>query len=223
MPPTDQLYDARRRCYYEKPALRGWLHLALFQVSLVIGTLVLTQVHGAARIVTAAVYAATVSALFGTSALYHRGRWGERASRILQRLDHLMIFFLIAGTATPAFILGLPGPPGIIGACVLWGLTISAAVIHLFWMHAPEKLVGGTFISLGVAAGAALPAVWVHSGVPAGTLMLIGGALYIVGALAYHARWPDPAPSVFGFHEVFHTFVGLAAACQYVSIALFVV
>jgi hemolysin III len=219
----DQLYDARRRCYYEKPILRGWLHLALFQASLVIGTLVLTAVHGAVRILTAAVYAATVSALFGTSALYHRGRWGERASRLLQRVDHLMIFLLIAGTATPAFIIGLPGAPGIVGASVLWALTLTAAVIHLFWMHAPEKLVGGTFIGLGVAAGAALPAVWAHSGVPAGTLMLVGGALYIVGAVSYHRRWPDPLPSVFGFHEVFHTFVGVAAACQYVSIALFVV
>lgn len=219
----DQLYDSRRGCYYEKPILRGWLHLALFQASLVIGTLVLTTVHGLARIAAAAVYAATVSALFGTSALYHRGRWGERASRLLQRLDHLMIFLLIAGTATPAFIIGLPGPPGIVGAAVLWVATLVAAVIHLFWMDAPEKLVGGTFITLGLAAGAALPPVWIHSGVPAGTLMLVGGALYILGAVAYHWRWPDPRPSIFGFHEVFHTFVGLAAACQYVSIALFVV
>jgi len=219
----DQLYDSRRSCYYEKPVLRGWLHLALFQASLVVGTLVLTEVEGTARIVTAAVYAATVSGLFGTSALYHRGRWSERASRVLQRADHLMIFFLIAGTATPAFIIGLPGATGIVGASVLWTFTLTLAVIHLFWMHAPEKLVGGTFIALGVAAGAALPAVWVHSGVPAGILMLAGGALYILGAVAYHWRWPDPVPSIFGYHEVFHTFVGLAAACQYVSIAVFVV
>ena len=219
----EQLYDSRRGCYYEKPILRGWLHLALFQASLVIGTLVLTAVHGAARITAASIYAATVSLLFGTSALYHRGRWSKQASCLLQRLDHLMIFFLIAGTATPAFIIGLPGPPGIIGASVLWAATLTAAVIHLCWMDAPEKLVGGTFITLGVAAGVALPAVWIHSGVPAGSLMLVGGALYLVGALAYHARWPDPRPSVFGFHEVFHTFVGLAAACQYVAIALFVV
>jgi len=219
----EQLYDSRRECYYEKPLLRGWLHLALFQASLVIGTLVLTAVHGAARIVAASIYAATVSLLFGTSALYHRGRWGKQASCLLQRLDHLMIFFLIAGTATPAFIIALPGAPGIFGASVLWTATLIAAITHLFWMDAPEKLVGGTFITLGVAAGVALPAVWIHSGVPAGSLMLVGGALYIVGALAYHARWPDPRPSVFGFHAVFHTFVGAAAACQYVAIALFVV
>jgi hemolysin III len=218
----ETLYDSRRACYYEKPVLRGWLHLTLFQVSLIIGTLVLTAVHGAARVTAAAIYVVTVSTLFGTSALYHRGRWGARAAKLMQRLDHTMIFFVIAGTATPAFIIALPGTPGVVGVSVLWAVTVIAAITHLCWMDAPEKLVGGTFIALGCAAGAALPAVWIHSGASAGSLMLAGGVLYIVGAVLYHARWPDPVPSVFGYHEVFHVFVGAAAACQYVAIAIFV-
>ncbi len=217
------LYDSRRQCYYRKPKLRGWLHLGLFQASLVLGTLVLTAVHGGERVTATAIYVATVSALFGTSALYHRGQWSERYSRVLQRLDHVMIFLLIAGTATPAFLIGVPGRLGVIGVSVMWGVTLVAAFTHLIWMDAPELLVGGTFIALGCAAGVALPAVWVHTGVTAGVLMLAGGLLYATGAIAYHLRWPDPSPSVFGFHEVFHAFVGAAAACQYVAIALFVV
>jgi hemolysin III len=217
------LYDSRRRCYYGKPKLRGWLHLAIFQASLVIGTLLLTAVHGGVRTAAIAIYVATVSALFGTSALYHRGQWSERLSRVMQRLDHTMIFFLIAGTATPAFLIGIPGPLGIVGVCAMWTVTLAAAVTHLVWMDAPEVLVGGTFIALGVAAGIALPAVWMHNGVAAGTLMISGGLLYTVGAVAYHLRWPDPLPSIFGYHEVFHSFVGAAAACQYVAIALFVI
>ena len=80
--------------------LRGWLHLISFEASLVLGTLALANAHGAVRITAIAVFAASVSAMFGTSALYHRGNWAAAWHRRLQRLDHAMIFLLIAGTAT---------------------------------------------------------------------------------------------------------------------------
>jgi hemolysin III len=217
------LYDARRGIIYAKPALRGWLHLIWFEASLVLGTLLLAHAHGATRIVAIATYAASVSALFGVSALYHRGNWNATWSRRLQRADHAMIFFLIAGTATPAFLLATPGALGLAGLIALWTLTLTAAVIHLVWMHAPERLVGATFVGLGWVAGLALPGVWIRAGVAAGTLMIAGGLLYTAGAIAYHRRRPDPLPAVFGYHEVFHAFVCAAAACQYLAIALFIV
>ena len=155
------------------------------------------------------------------SALYHRGTWSEAGRRRLQRLDHAMIFFLIAGTATPAFLLDAPGAFGLGGLIVMWALTLAAAAIHLAWMNAPELLVGGTFVGLGWAAGLSLIWVWIHAGVAAGVLMLAGGLLYTAGALSYHRRWLNPYPSVFGYHEVFHTYVAVAAACQYVAIARF--
>jgi hemolysin III len=89
-------------------------------------------------------------------------------------------------------------------------------------MSAPELLVGATFVGLGWAAGLALPWVWIHAGVAPGVLMLAGGLLYTAGALSYHRRWPDPYPSVFGYHEVFHAYVCAAAACQYLAIARFI-
>jgi len=165
-------YDALRCCFYGKPLLRGWLHLALFHASLVTGTLVPIAARGSLRTAAVAIYVAAVSALFGTSALYHRGRWTARQAGLLQRLDHSMIFLLIAGTATPAFLIDLPGRPGVIGVFVLWTLTLGAAVMHLLWMEAPELLVGAIFVALGCAAGAALRAVWMHSGPAAGLLML---------------------------------------------------
>jgi len=161
-----------------------------------------------------------VSGLFGTSALYHRGSWSPPWSVRLQRMDHLMIFFLIAGTATPAFLLAMPGPLGLTCLIVMWALVGAAAVIHLCWMSAPEALVGATFIGLGSLAGLALPQVWIKAGVVPGTLMLAGGLIYIAGALSYHRRRPDPSPAVFGFHEVLHACVCAAAACQYAAIAL---
>jgi len=221
-PAVDVLYDARRGVYYTKPVLRGWLHLVWFEISVVIGTLLLARAHGATRITAAAIYAASVSALFGVSALYHRGNWTAAWRRRLQRLDHAMIFFLIAGTATPAFLLANRGLFGLVCLIVMWTLTLTAAAVHMAWMSAPEVVVGGTFIGLGWVAGLALPGVWIHAGVAPATLVLAGGLLYTTGALSYHRRRPDPYPSVFGYHEIFHAYVCAAATCQFAAIALFI-
>ena len=206
-----------------KPLLRGWLHLICFEVSLVLGTLALVGTHGRVRITAMAVFAASMSAMFGTSALYHRGNWAGTWHSRLQRLDHAMIFLLIAGTATPAFLMAVHGAARVAGLITIWVLTLTAATIHMAWMNAPELLVGGTFVGLGWVAGLALPEVWLHSGAMAGALMLAGGLLYTAGALSYHRRWPDPSPAVFGYHEVFHVYVSAAAACQYTAIALFII
>ena len=205
-----------------KPLLRGWLHLIWFEASLVLGTLALARAHGGMRITAMAVFAVSVSAMFGVSALYHRGNWTDAWRRRLQRLDHAMIFLLIAGTATPAFLIATHGVVRVAGLIAIWALALTAAAIHMAWMDAPELVVGSTFVALGWAAGLALPGVWLHSGATAGALMLAGGLLYTAGALSYHRRWPDPNPAVFGYHEVFHVYVCAAAACQYIAIALFI-
>jgi hemolysin III len=206
-----------------KPLLRGWLHLISFEVSLVLGTLALVSTHGAVRIAAIAVFAASVSAMFGTSALYHRGTWSAAWHGRLQQMDHAMIFLLIAGTATPVFLIAMHGPARVVSLVTIWVLTLTAGGIHMVWMNAPERLVGGTFVGLGWAAGLALPLVWLHSGATAFALMLAGGLLYTAGALSYHRRWPNPSPRVFGYHEVFHVYVCAAAACQYTAIALFII
>ena len=219
---AEACYDARRDVYYTKPALRGWLHLLWFEVSLVFGTLLLVRAHGAARIAASAIYAASVCGLFGTSALYHRGIWSACWRQRLQRLDHAMIFFLIAGTATPAFVLAVGGTVGLVCLIVMWALTATAVTIRMARMSTPELVAGAMFVGLGWLAGLTLPWVWAHAGVAPALLMLAGGLLYTAGALSYHRRWPDPLPSVFGYHEVFHTFVCAAATCQFIAIAVFI-
>jgi hemolysin III len=213
-------YDARRDTYYTKPALRGWLHLLGFAVSLVLAVFLLVHLSGDARITAGAIYATSVSALFGASALYHRGNWTDAWRKRLQRLDHLMIFFLIAGTATPAFLIAVPGPLGLTCLIVVWTLAVGAAAVHMAWMNAPELLVGGTFVGLGWVASIAIPGVWIHAGPGPGLLVVAGGVLYTVGAVCYRRRRPDPIPSVFGYHEVFHAYVCAAAGCQYAAMAL---
>jgi hemolysin III len=207
---------------HAKPLLRGWLHLAWFVASLVAGTLALASAHGGTRIIGVAIFVSSVSAMFGISALYHRGNWTPAWRRRLQRLDHAMIFLLIAGTATPAFLLTTRGAFRLTCLIVIWALTVTAGAIHMAWMRAPELLVGTTFVGLGWVAGLALPEVWLHSGTAAGALILAGGLLYTAGALSYHRRRPDPNPSVFGYHEVFHAYVCAAATFQYIAIVLFV-
>ncbi|SDO68921.1 hemolysin III [Nakamurella panacisegetis] len=218
----EQLYDARRQVFYAKPLWRGWMHLAFFELSLVCGTLLVVWARGSSEIIGAIVYAVTLGAMFGVSALYHRGRWAERSRVALQRLDHLMIFLMIAGTSTPIFLVAAPGPFGITCLIIVWSLTAMLSVTHLTWMNAPDRLVGGSYIGLGAVAAAGLPAIWIHAGTAAGILMIAGGVLYIVGAVSYYERWPDVRPTTFGYHEFFHTYVSLAATCHFVAIALLI-
>jgi len=213
------LYDARRGVYYARPVLRGWLHLLCFLASLAGGAPLLAGAHGGARVTAAAVYSASLSALFGTSALYHRGAWTAAWRLRLRHLDQAMIFFLIAGTATPAFLLSAPAGAGLACLIVMWALTLTAMTIRLVRANVPEFAAGALFTGLGCVGGLALPWVWIRAGTASGVLLLAGGLLYIAGALSYHRRWPDPYPSVFGYHEVFHVYVCAAAAAQYAAIA----
>ena len=213
-------YDSRRGVLYTKPLLRGWLHLVWFEASLVAGTLLAVATDGVRQVVGVAIYAGCLSGLFGISALYHRGNWGPVASNLLQRADHLMIFLLIAGTATPVFLLAVPGTYGLVCLILLWILTAVGIGTHLVRMNAPEWLVGGAFIGLGAVGALALPALWTNGGVASATLVIVGGLLYLTGAVAYHRRRPDPFPTVFGYHEIFHAFVCAAATCHFIAIAL---
>ena len=142
----------------------------------------------------AAIYAATLSGLFGVSALYHRGRWRPVARRVLQRADQLMILLLIAGSATPAFLLAVTGRAGVIGLSVLWALALTAAACRVVWLNAPPRLVGAVYLGLGWIAGLALPAVWMRFGVVPVVLLTTGGVLYTVGALVYYRRPSRPDP-----------------------------
>jgi len=215
------LFDAYRGLDYDKPRLRGWAHLVSFELALVIGTLVIAHASGALHVIASAIYAGAVVALFGTSALYHRGTWGPIASARLQTLDHLMIIYLIAGTATPGILLCEHGTARVVELAALWTIALFAALVRLARMDAAEGIVGALYIGLGWAAGLAVPAVWLHAGVAPAVLLIIGGLLYTAGAISYHRRRPDPDPAVFGYHEVFHAYVRVAAACHYVAIACF--
>ncbi len=207
-----------------KPRLRGVSHQWAFFVSLVTGTaLVLSAPTGRATFA-AAVYAASVAGLFGASALYHRIDWASlSARRWMRRLDHSMIFLLIAGTYTPFALLSLDGPVATAILIAVWSGALAGVVLKLFWIDAPKWLVAVIYVILGWVAVAAFPQLLTGIGVTATAMVAVGGVLYTIGAVVYARGRPDPAPTVFGYHEVFHALVIAAAALQFAVVAFFVI
>jgi hemolysin III len=202
-----------------KPKLRGVLHEYAFFVSVPCGAgLILAASGGRARLA-AAIYAVAVSALLGTSALYHRVTWRPAARRWMRRLDHSMIFVLIAGTYTPVALLALRGSLASAILIVLWAGALGGVVFKLVWIDAPKWLLAAVYVVLGFVSAAVfgeLPAAIGWLGVAG---LGVGGLLYTAGAVVYASQRPNPAPAVFGYHEVFHVLVIAAAALHYAVIA----
>jgi hemolysin III len=164
-----------------------------------------------------------LAGLLGTSALYHRITWRPRARAWLRRLDHSMIFVLIAGTYTPFAVLVLDGR---LSDVVLVGVWIGAAAgiaFTLLWVHAPKWLSAATYIALGWFSIIAVPQIAERAGVGALALLAVGGVAYTVGAVVYACRRPDPRPATFGYHEIFHVLVVVAAAAHFTAVAAFAV
>jgi hemolysin III len=205
-----------------RPRLRGVFHQYAFFVSLAFGALLVAGASGAGERASAAVFATSLAAMFGISALYHRVTWRPRARRWMRQLDHAAIYLLIAGTYTPVGLLALSGAWRWTVLPVVWGGALVAIVLKLTWIDAPKWLAAAIAIVLGWIGVVALPQLWIHSGPLGVALLAAGGVLYTAGAIVYARRRPDPVPDVFGYHELFHVLVIAAAACQYAAVALFV-
>ncbi|HEX2902277.1 MAG TPA: hemolysin III family protein [Jatrophihabitans sp.] len=204
-----------------KPRLRGWLHLYAAVVSVVAGAVLIavaSAVRGHRVALPTTIYAITVTLLFGTSALYHRRRWGPTGQRVMKRLDHSMIFVFIAGTYTPFAVFTLPRASSIAVLTVVWTGAAFGVIMKTAWPQAPRWLGVPLYIALGWVAVFVLPEILQRGGVAALVLLIVGGIFYTLGALAYGFKRPDPFPVTFGYHEVFHLCTLLAAACHYVAI-----
>jgi hemolysin III len=205
-----------------KPRMRGWLHTYAAAISLVTGTALITVAVTLGRTNagwSTSVYAATVSLLFGTSALYHRRGWSPRAHQLMKRLDHSMIFIFIAGTYTPFAALTLPKTSSIAVLVVVWTGALFGVAVQTSWPDAPRALSVPLYGTLGWVAVFVVPEL-LHYGIATFTLVAVGGAVYTVGALAYAFKRPNPYPGTFGYHEVFHACTLVAATCHYIAIWL---
>jgi hemolysin III len=205
-----------------KPRLRGVSHLSMFPVA-VVGAIPLIFIgKTGAAVVSAIVFGTGVAAMFGVSGLYHVVTWSPRARSWLARLDHATVYGLIAATYTPFGLLVLHGAWRVTVLAIVWSGALAAILMKLFWVGAPKWLSAAIGLGLGWAGVAAFPKIYDEIGL-AGVLFLgAGGLLYTVGGIIYALRRPNPLPGVFGYHELFHAFVILAVALQYVAVAVYV-
>lgn len=205
------------------PLLRGWTHLVSFPLMVTCGIALVVLPHASLtdRLLLA-IYAGGTATMFGVSALYHRGRWQPPAKVLMQKLDRSAIFLAIAGGFTPIAAVCLEGTQRTAILIAAW--AGSAIGITLQWLprvHRAWK--GASYIIVSWTAVFVFPQIADRLGATGFWLMLTGGACYTLGALALAVRWPNPWPSVFGFHEVFHALTVVASALQFVAIAYAVV
>jgi hemolysin III len=203
--------------------MRGTLHEIAFFVSVPAGIALIALANTGKARFAAIVFATGLVGVFGASAAYHRVAWSVPARKRMKRLDHSMIFVLIAGTYTPFAVLVLDDPMSSVVLAGVWGGAAAGIVFTLLWIDAPAWLVAAAYIALGWFSIVAIPQIVDRTGAGALALLAAGGAAYTAGAVIYARKRPDPRPASFGYHEIFHVLVVVAAAAHFAAIAAFAV
>lgn len=205
-----------------KPRLRGWLHAGMIPLSVGAGILMVTLAPTPRGRIATAVFAVTAVLLFGTSAVYHRGRWSPRVAGVLRRVDHANIFLIIAGTYTPFTLLLLHRTDARLLLTLVWLGALVGVAFRVLWLQAPRWLYVPVYVALGWAAAFWIPDFFRSGRLTVFALIFGGGLLYFAGAIVYALRRPNPSPRWFGFHEIFHSFTVAAFAAHVVGVSLVV-
>jgi hemolysin III len=202
-----------------RPLLRGYFHLAA-ALAAVAGAVVLVLLADSPRAyVGGAVFAVSLIALYAISGTYHAIAWGRRSRAVLKRLDHAMIFVLIAGTYTPFCLLAASDAWGISLLAIVWSIAGMGVALKLAWPDAPRWLSVGLYLATGWIALVAVTELADWFALAPLLLLAGGGLLYSAGGVIYALRRPDPFPRVFGYHEVFHLFVIAGSVLHYSLVA----
>ncbi len=219
--PQLPLMDAARADASEelKPSWRGWIHAGTFPVAIAAGILLIVFSQGGVAKAAAAIFMASSLLLFGNSAVYHRFNWSPGVKRTLKRIDHANIMLLIAGTYTPVSVLALPPEKGMLLLILVWGGALLGILFRVFWLGAPRLLYVALYLLLGWAAVMYIVDL-VNANVAMMVLIVVGGVLYTLGAVAYAMKKPNPWPNHFGFHEIFHVCTVLAFLCHWTACLL---
>ncbi len=205
-----------------KPRLRGWLHAVMAPLVLAAGLVLIVLAPSGAPRVAVVIYTCCGLALFATSGVYHRGRWNARTHAWMRRADHGNVYLLIAGTYTPVVTLALSGTSRTVMLWLIWAGAALGVGFRWLWPTAPRTLYTALYVALGWSITPILDEVLRSAGIAVFVLTLAGGVLYTAGAVVYAIKRPNPAPSWFGFHEVFHACTIAAWVCQYIAISMLV-
>jgi hemolysin III len=203
-----------------KPHLRGWLHAGTTPLALAAGIVLVVLSPTVKTMVGSAIFAGSALLLFTVSAIYHRGNWSERTWAFLRRFDHSNIFLLIAGSYTPFTLILLEGTHRTVLLSIVWTSAVLGVLFRIFWTDAPRWVYTPIYVGLGWVA-VFYAGDFASGGHPSVIILVAtGGLLYTLGGMVYGFRKPDPFPTWFGFHEVFHTFTIAAFVCHYVAASI---
>jgi hemolysin III len=205
-----------------RPRLRGAFHLYGFVLFAALGPVFVATAPGSRERLAGAIFTVCVLLSFGLSALYHRVSWQPRSRLLMRRLDHAGVFVFIGGSYAPYGLLVLVGAWRFSLLSVVGLGAVMGIALRVVWVEAPTWITALIGIGVGWAALVALPQVVNATGWPTVALLLAGGGLYTLGAVAYAVRSPNPFPAVFGYHEVFHLLTVLAAICHFSALAVYV-
>ena len=203
-----------------RPRLRGWSHLLACVAALALAPLLIVFSPGGRA--AAAIYAVAVIGVFGVSGTYHCVFWHTGLRGLMRRLDHSMIFVFIAATYTPFALFVLTGAASTVILVGVWSAAAAGVIMRVTWPDAPRALVVAVYVIVGWSAIAVIGDTYRALGVAGFVLLVVGGGLYTLGGVVYAAKWPNPWPRWFGYHELFHLLVIVAVASHYVAVAFFV-
>lgn len=203
---------------FGRPSWRGRMHNWAFLAAIPAGVLLVVAANRPAARLAAAIYATTLILVFGTSAAYHRLTRTERTRSIMQRLDHSMIYLLIAGTYVPICLLVLPPAWGIPLLVVVTAMAALGMALKLVAFHRWQTLSYALYPLMGCAVIAAVPVLTRHLSAVELSLLIAGGIAYLIGTPVLMTRRPDPWPSRFGYHEIWHLCTVVAAALHFAAV-----
>ena len=203
-----------------RPRWRGRIHGGASLVTIPAGVALTVAAQGTAATIAVAIYASSLCALFTTSACYHLFTRSEQAQRIMQRVDHGMVYVLIAGTYTPVCILALPRVLGSVFLCVIWSAAAVGIGLKVSWRGV--KTASVMYLVIGWAIVLVLPWAYDRIGAVGLALYAAGGIIFSVGAVLFYKQWPSLKPDVFGFHEVWHVMTVVAVTLQFGASAILV-
>ena len=169
-------------------------------------------------VISLAIYAASLILLYAASTTYHTFDLSEKVNTILKKIDHMMIFVLIAGSYTPICLLVLKGKTGILLLSLVWGIAIAGILIKAFWVYCPKWISSVLYIGMGWTCVLAFSQILNSLSTSAFGWLLAGGIIYTIGGIIYALKLPlfNSRHKNFGSHEIFHLFVMGGSACHFV-------
>lgn len=204
------------------PRLRGVSHEKAFAFAPALGLILVASAEGARATVAASIFAVTITLMLGVSAANHRVAFSDRWLPRMRRLDHATVNLAVAGTWISFALVALSGKTMVALTAVVCLGAAAASLVTIVWVHVPGWVPATVGLIGGAVASLALPSFAAALAPAAFGLLVVGGVLYVVGVIVYALRRPNPFPTTFAYHELFHALVVAGAACHYASLAFFV-